>query len=65
MELAAEAKTDMSKMTVSASCHEPSLIPLTKTLIIAEHEEPWVLDAPANSINLRSLFPLWRKRVLM
>ncbi|KAF8731380.1 hypothetical protein HU200_016438 [Digitaria exilis] len=45
MDAACESKTDMTKMAVTAWCHEPSRIPHTRTLLIAEWEEPVVVGA--------------------
>ncbi|KAF8674304.1 hypothetical protein HU200_048128 [Digitaria exilis] len=44
MDAASESKTDMTKIAVTAWCHEPSRIPHARTLIIAEHEDPVVAN---------------------
>lgn len=62
MEAASESRTDMSKISLTAWCHEPSCIPLAKTLLIAEHGEALVMDGhQAGSLAQ----PLRRKKVLM
>lgn len=56
MDPTSENKIDMSKIAVTAWCHEPSRIPLAKTLLIAEHGEATVLEGHP---------PIRQRRVLM